>query len=334
VVKKAMKFSIGLIVLALCVGIGVSAQTPVGAQTSSRTPLANQNGDGDERYRIGYQDTLDIQVFNHPNLSRRSTVNPDGTINLFRLDKPIMAVCKTELELAADIAKAYEKDYLRNPEVSVTAVEQRSQAVHVIGAVKTPGSFYLRRRTQLLDLLANAGGPDVEKAGSQIAVFRPGSTTDCKMNNADITAGNDVQLLYFRLREVQEGKSTLWMQPGDVVSVMDADQVYVYGNVNKQGVVRMREPITLTQAIASAEGLKPATDLDSVRVIRQKPGSTDRTETIYNFKEIAKGKAPDPYLEPNDIVAVSQDKAQSILNSIGRSLTNGIPSIFYRIPTP
>ena len=329
-----MKFSIGLIVLALCVGIGVSAQTPVGAQTSSRTPLANQNGDGDERYRIGYQDTLDIQVFNHPNLSRRSTVNPDGTINLFRLDKPIMAVCKTELELAADIAKAYEKDYLRNPEVSVTAVEQRSQAVHVIGAVKTPGSFYLRRRTQLLELLANAGGPDVEKAGSQIAVFRPGSTTDCKMNNADITAGNDVQLLYFRLREVQEGKSTLWMQPGDVVSVMDADQVYVYGNVNKQGVVRMREPITLTQAIASAEGLKPATDLDSVRVIRQKPGSTDRTETIYNFKEIAKGKAPDPYLEPNDIVAVSQDKAQSILNSIGRSLTNGIPSIFYRIPTP
>lgn len=329
-----MKFSIGLIVLALCVGIGVSAQTPVGAQTSSRTPLANQNGDGDERYRIGYQDTLDIQVFNHPNLSRRSTVNPDGTINLFRLDKPIMAVCKTELELAADIAKAYEKDYLRNPEVSVTAVEQRSQAVHVIGAVKTPGSFYLRRRTQLLELLANAGGPDVEKAGSQIAVFRPGSTTDCKMNNADITAGNDVQLLYFKLREVQEGKSTLWMQPGDVVSVMDADQVYVYGNVNKQGVVRMREPITLTQAIASAEGLKPATDLDSVRVIRQKPGSTDRTETIYNFKEIAKGKAPDPYLEPNDIVAVSQDKAQSILNSIGRSLTNGIPSIFYRIPTP
>ena len=37
-------------------------------------------------------------------------------------------------------------------------------------------------------------------------------------------------------------------------------------------------------------------------------------------------------LEPNDIVAVSRDKAQSLINSIGRSLTNGIPSIFYRVP--
>jgi polysaccharide export outer membrane protein len=331
--NKAMKFSVSIIALLLCISGYVLAQSPVGAQTSSTSAPVKQTGGDDERYRIGYQDTLDIQVFNHPNLSRRSTVNPDGTINLFRLSEPIMAVCKTELELANDIAKAYEKDYLRNPEVSVTAVEQRSQAVHIIGAVKTPGSFYLKRRTQLLELLANAGGPDVDKAGSQVAVFRPGSTSNCKMPAADATAdAGNVELLYFKLRDVQEGKSTLWMQPGDVVSVMDADQVYVYGNVNKQGVVRMREPITLTQAIASAEGLKPATDMDNVRVIRQKPGSTERTETVYNFKDIAKGRAADPYLEPNDIVAVSQDKVQGILNSIGRSVTNGIPSIFYRIP--
>jgi polysaccharide export outer membrane protein len=332
VVIKAMKFSVSIIALSLCVGGLVLAQSPVGAQTSSTSVPVKQTGEDAERYRIGYQDTLDIQVFNHPNLNRRSTVNPDGTINLFRLSEPIMAVCKTELELASDIAKAYEKDYLRNPEVAVTAVEQKSQAVAIIGAVKTPGSFYLRRRTQLLELLANAGGPDVDKAGSQVAVFRPGSTSNCKMNSVDTANAGNVELLYFKLREVQEGKSTLWMQPGDVVSVMDADQVYVYGNVNKQGVVRMREPITLTQAIASAEGLKPASEIDKIRVIRQKLGSSDRVETVYNFKEIAKGRAPDPYLEPNDIVAVSQDKVQGILNSIGRSVTNGIPSIFYRIP--
>lgn len=327
-----MKLYYSVIAVAFFFTHAVYSQTVPDQRVSQAVPgpLAR----ADERYRIGYQDTLEIQVYRHPELTRRSTVNPDGTINLFRLDKPILAVCKTETELAGDIAKAYEKDYLRNPEVSVTAVEQRSQAVHVIGAVKSPGSFYIRKRVQLLELLANAGGPDVEKAGSQIAVFRPGSTSNCKMNGSETSSTDDVQLMYFRLREVQEGKSTLWMQPGDVVSVMDADQIYVYGNVNKQGIVRMREPITLTQAIASAEGLKPATEMDNIRVIRQKPGSSERTETVYNFKEIAKGRSPDPFLEPNDIVAVSQDKAQSILNSIGRSLTNGIPSIFYRIPTP
>jgi hypothetical protein len=77
-----------------------------------------------------------------------------------------------------------------------------------------------------------------------------------------------------------------------------------------------------------------ATQMDAIRVVRQKPGTTDHVETVYNFKEIAKGKAPDPFLEPNDIVAVSQNKTQSILNEIGKSLTNGIPSIFYRLPVP
>jgi hypothetical protein len=72
--------------------------------------------------------------------------------------------------------------------------------------------------------------------------------------------------------------------------------------------------------------------MDSIRVVRQKPGTTEHVETVYNFKDISKGKAPDPFLEPNDIVAVSEDKTQNILNNIGKSLTNGIPSIIYRVP--
>jgi polysaccharide biosynthesis/export protein len=314
--------------------VGLFAQAPVGAQTSAATTPAKRTGDGDERYRIGFQDTLEIQVFRHPELNRRSTVNPDGTINLFRLDKPIAAVCKTESELAGDIEKAYEENYLRNPEVQVVAVEQKSQAVAVIGAVKTPGQFYMNRRIQLLQLLAFAGGPDMQYVGSRLLVARRGSTSNCKSDDKQTADSGNLQLFDFRLSDVQEGKSTLWMQPGDIVSVLKADQVYVYGNVNKQGVVLMREPITLTQAIASAEGFKSATQMDNIRVVRQKPGTNEHTETTYNFKEIASGKTLDPILQPNDIIAVSQDKTQSILNSIGKSLTNGIPSIFYRVPVP
>ena len=331
-----MKFFVGIIALSLCAA-ALSAQTPLGAQTSTNTAATNtapakQAGDGSDRYRIGFQDTLDIQVFNHPNLNRRSQVNPDGTINLFRLNAPIVAVCKTELELASDIAKAYEKDYLRNPEVSVTAVERKSQVVTVIGAVKKPGSFYIDKRIQLLPLLGFAEGPDIEHVGTRLIVFRPGSTSNCKLNPE--TSADKTQLFAFALKDVEEGKATFWMEPGDVVSVQTSDKVYVYGNVNKQGIVDMKEPLTLTQALAAAGGLKSATQMDNIRVVRQKAGTTDHVETVYNFKEIAKGKAPDPFLEPNDIVAVSQDKTQSILNSIGKSMTNGIPSIFYRVPIP
>jgi len=290
---------------------------------------------GDDRYRIGFQDTLDIQVFRHPDLNRRSQVNPDGTINLFRIDQPIVAVCKTELELAKEIAKAYEKDYLRNPEVNVVAVERKSQAVTVIGAVKKPGSYYIDKRIQLLTLLGFAEGPDLEHVGTRLVVFRPGSVSNCKAAGPGAEAPNDkTELFAFKLRDVEEGKSTFWMEPGDVVSVQVSDKVYVYGNVNKQGVFDMKEPLTLTQALTAAGGMKSATEMDNIRVVRQKPGTTEHTEFVYNFKEIAKGNAADPFLEPNDIVAVSRDKTQSILNSIGTAMTQGLPSIFYRVPVP
>jgi len=286
----------------------------------------------DERYRIGYQDTLDVQVFRHPELNKRVSVDTNGTITLFRLDTPIMAVCKTEAELAGDIAKAYEKDYLRNPEVNVIAVEQKSQSVSVIGAVEKPGSFFINRRVHLLELLAFAGGPKTGEAGTRLLVARTGSKSNCQQNGENGNKDDTVELMDFKIRDVQTGKETLWMQPGDVVSVLDADVVYMYGNVNRQGSVKIKEPLTLTQAIALAEGLKGSTQKDRVRVLRQKPGTADREETVYDLTQIDKGKAKDPLLEPNDIVAISEDKTKSIINNIARSLTGGLPSIFYRIP--
>lgn len=315
--------------------VPATSEVPADRPSSSQTAIAQiapKQGDDRERYRIGYQDTLDVQVFRHPELSRRVSVSPDGTINLFRLDTPMTAVCKTETELAGDIAKAYEKDYLRNPEVSVLAVEQKSQAVSVIGAVEKPGSFFINRRVHLLELLAFAGGPKTEEAGTRLLVARTGSTSNCRNNELSEDKNADVQLLDFKISDVQQGKATLWMQPGDVVSVLDADVVYVYGNVNKQGAVKIKEPLTLTQAIVLAQGLRPATKRDKVRVLRQKPGGGDREEIVYDLSKIDKAAAKDPYLEPNDIVAVSEDKAKSIINTVARSLSGGISTILYRVP--
>lgn len=302
------------------------------AQVSTAVPLSPQSQQaGEERYRIGFQDTLEIQVFRHADLNQRVSVNSNGTINLFRLDQPIVAVCKTERELANDIAAAYEKDYLRNPEVNVVAVEQRSQAYGVLGAVEKPGWYFISRPIRLLELLAQAGG-HTEKAGSRIAVARTGSTTNCKLNEGPVASKEDIDVMYFNVKDVLEAKQNLMMRPGDIISVLDADVIYVYGNVEKQGQVIMKEPMTLTQAIASAEGLRAATKKDNIRVLRQKQGNSEREELVFDLKEIDKGKISDPYLEPNDIVAVGEDKTKSILNSIGRSLTNGIPSLFYRVP--
>ncbi len=296
---------------------------------SAKTIPVSKTDNEDERYRIGFQDTLEVQVFQHPNLSQKVNVNPDGTITLFRASKPIVAICKTETELAREIEKEY-ISFLKKPEVNVFAIEKKSQSFGVIGAVEKAGTYYVSRRIRLLELLSFAGGPNKE-AGSRMIVARTGSSSACKVESDDSVIDNEMILLNFKVKEVLEGKQNLWMQPGDVVSVLDSDVIYVYGNVNKVGAVRMGEPITLTQAIVTAEGLKP-TAKNQVKVLRQKEGSADREELIFNLKDIEKQIIRDPFLEPNDIVAVSEDSSKVIMRGIIRTFQQGLPSLFYRIP--
>jgi polysaccharide export outer membrane protein len=272
---------------------------------------------------------LQVTVFQHPELAQRVAVGPTGQVILFRLDKPIVAVCRTEGELADAIAAAYKANFVKNPQVQVTVAEQKSQSIGVMGAVERPGNFFLSRKVHLLELLALAGGPNKE-AGTRIIVARTGSTSVCR-DKTDEADDENIEILNYKIRDVQEGKQTLWMKPGDVVSVLDADVVYVYGNVNEQGNIRVREPITLTQAIVSAKGLKPAADKDKIRVLRSKPGSSEREELVFDLNAIDKGKVKDPYLEPGDIVAVSQDKAKAILQGIGTAIKNTVPTAAYRL---
>ncbi len=282
----------------------------------------------DDRYRIGFQDILDIQVFRHPELNLKAPVNPDGTINLYRLSKPVVAVCKTQRELAMDLEAAYKVSYLKDPQINVNVAEQRSQSVSVIGAVEKAGTFYVSKRMHLLELLALAGGPNKE-SGTRLILARTGSSSNCKAASDTSSDRDDVLLMSYKLRDIQEGKKTVWIQPGDIVSVLDADLVYVYGNVVKPGQIQVREPITLRQAIASSEGLKSAAE-NNVRILRQKPDSIERTELPFNLKDIASGKINDPYLEPNDIVAVTKDGTKAFMNGFMKAFTNGLPTIFAR----
>lgn len=314
-------------ILALVGCVAISAQTP--ATTRLSDPLVASVGSQNDRYRIGFQDILDIQVYRHADLSQRVPVSPNGTVMLFRLDKPVVALCKTAEELATELEAAYKAKFIKDPEVKVLVAEQKSQSVAVIGAIEHPGSFFLNRRVHLLEVLAWAGGPNKE-SGTRLIVARTGSTSNCKESADDDSA--QVSVVDFKIRDIQEGKKTFWMEPGDVVSVLDADIVYMYGNVNQQGAIKIREPITLTQAIASAEGLKPAAKRDKIRILRQKAGATEREELIFDLAEIDKGKISDPFLEPNDIVAVSQDKTKAVLLGFANALKASVPNAIYRIP--
>lgn len=282
-----------------------------------------------ERYRIGMFDVLEITVAKHAELSQGSIkLDNTGRIRMARIEKPILALCKTENELAEEIRKIYAETYLRDPFVSVVVREQNSQPYSVIGAVKKPGSFFTNRDMTLLEILSYAGGPDVEFAGNKVQVARVGNISGCADLDESRTDDDEIFFTYI-LSDVLKNKTNPQLRPGDIVSVLDADIIYVFGNVIKQGKIMVKEPITLMQAIASAEGLKPSSK-NKIRVLRQKEGSLERVEMIYDLKEISQSKIDDPYLQPNDIVAVSEDPTKSVLRKLGNAFTNGLPTLLLR----
>lgn len=336
---KAVKVFLALLLITISLSeLRAQEQTTIAPKADNPTPevskvaVANNETRNDERYRIGYQDTLQITVTRHSDMSAVVSVNPNGMIYLPRLDTPILAVCKTERELAVEIVAELKKSLLKNPYVDVRAVDQKSQAFGVIGAVEKPNYLFINKKLQLLELLALAGGPNKE-AGTRMLVARTGSSSFCQ-NDKPVAdeANKDIQLFDFKIRDVQEGKVNFPMQPGDIVSVLDADFVYVVGNVNKPGRIPLKNPISLTQAIATAEGFKPATKKDRIRVLRQKPNSTEREELVFNLKDIEKLKTPDPILQVNDIVAVSEDAKKVIVGGIVKSLTNGFGNLPFILP--
>jgi polysaccharide biosynthesis/export protein len=294
---------------------------------------AQITGEAQEAYRIGFQDVVEVRVFGHSKLDARVPVNPNGMIYLSRLDKPIKAICKTERELALDVENAYRESYLKDPRVTVMVAEQRSQSVSIIGAVDKPGRYPVSRRVHLLEALAMAGGP-TRDSGTRLLIARAGSDTNCQESFASARRQDDIALIGFKIRDIQEGRKSFWMLPGDIVSVLESDVVYVYGNVEKPGEIRVREPITLTQAIASSQGLKSAAEKDKVRILRQKPDSIEREEIVINLRDVEKGKANDPYLEPNDIVAVSKDGTKAIMDGLVKTITAGVPSLMQRTVAP
>jgi len=144
-------------------------------------------------YKIGPQDTLVVDVFQVPDLSKIVQVETSGTI-LLPLIGQVMATGRTPKELSDDIAAQLGKDYVKDPLVTVTVKESSSQKVTIDGAVVQPGIYPIAGNTTLMQAVALAKGPDPNLANTrQVAIFR--------------NAGNQRTAAVFDLSAIRSGKS-------------------------------------------------------------------------------------------------------------------------------
>ncbi|GBC82014.1 Polysialic acid transport protein KpsD [bacterium HR10] len=271
----------------------------------------------EEEYIIGPEDLLEIRVFEQPDLSGDVRVSLKGYIRILPFAEPIRAAGYTEHQLA-DIIREKLMALFKNPQVVVRVKESRSRFVAVIGAVRKPDRYEIVRGTRLLNLLAAAGGV-TENAGNTIHIIRTGKRPAASASEA--VGEVEPRLEVVDLRQLLSGQWDLvntLIYPGDIVSVPEADQIFVTGNVVNPNAFRIRGDMTLTKAIALAGGLRPHSQKNKVTILRHVPGRSERVEIVVDLEKVERDQVKDVPLEPNDIVFVPS----SSMRNVGMAMLN------------
>lgn len=106
---------------------------------------------------IGPLDTIQVDVFNVPELSRELQVDASGRIAM-PLIGTIDARGKTASELATTIQASLAGRYVRHPEVTINIRNSVSQVVTVDGQVVEPGLYPVTNQMTLMRVIASAKG--------------------------------------------------------------------------------------------------------------------------------------------------------------------------------
>lgn len=343
--KRARRFGLA-VALSVCAHVSASAQQQ-SAPTAAPTAEAQRPAD---QYRIGPRDVLSIRVAAPDIIQQFSAesleVNECGMIPLLSVQNEeqneVRAAGLTTGELQERLRKFYTK-YKRNPQVVVKVREYNSQPVAINGAVVKPGQFQLRRPVRLLELLQFYAGGPTERSGGSIQIARVPAFGMCEpaaaaeVAAAQTPAAEDDSLpsfLNFKLEDTMKAdeRSNPYLQPGDVITLPEAKEAYVVGNVLRPGPVALKdERLTVSRAIAMVGGMMPDTKKEKVRIIRQEAGGAGSREIFVDLKAIDKHQAEDVALMPNDIIDVPVSGGKRILRSLVGAVVPSVGQLPVRV---
>jgi protein involved in polysaccharide export with SLBB domain len=253
---------------------------------------------------IHYGDLIDVDFVGSVDYDWRGSINPEGFLDGLELaSERIYALCKSEDAIAAEIAKQYSKT-LRNPKVVVKILDRSGRAVALLlGAVKNPQRFSIKRRARLGELLALSGGI-TDRASGEVTMFRPGNT-NCSQTESSTESGKSF-VMHLTLSKLLSGDSEAnpVILSGDIITVVQASPIYVIGGVNNPRQLASKEELTVSHAISAAGGLaKEAVESDVT--IYRRDGKETKSFSI-DLNKIRSKQQDDVVLKPFDIVDVGQ----------------------------
>jgi polysaccharide export outer membrane protein len=245
------------------------ATTPLAqAQTTAAKPAAAKPAADADQSRIGAGDTIRITVYQSPDLSLETRVNEGGAISyplLGRVQLAGLSVNAAEAHIAAELKR---RDFVKDPQVIIVVTQVRANQINVLGQVGKPGRYPLDLAgMRMTEVLALAGGV-IAGAGSDTVVVQGQRDSRPYRHESDLP----------KLFSPGGSADDIVLLPGDTIWVDRAPQIYMYGEIQKPGVMRLERGMTVMQAVAAGGGATPRGTLKGLKVTRR--GADGKMQTI------------------------------------------------------
>ena len=235
-----------------------------------------------DAYQLGEGDVLTVKVHGETDYGGQVIIGSGGQAD-FPFIGPMVVEGLTTQDVRSLVTTALEADYLVKPKVSVWIEKYGSQEVRVLGAVRNPGVYFLRKPTRITEILAEAGG-----------VLENENVTEIQYRS---TEGQEILPMQGLL---ERGEGDTLVRRGDVVYVPRGEVVYLSGEVERPGAVPMEKGLTILQAITKAGGPRRTARLSGAYILRE--GS----RIAVNVRRILNGRDADIQLLPGDQVVIRE----------------------------
>jgi polysaccharide export outer membrane protein len=236
-----------------------AALAPASAWAQQNATAANS------QYRLAAGDVIRISVYQSADLTLETRLTEAGTISYPLLGSVALAgltVTEAERRIADGLRTG---NFVKQPQVSIAVQQVRGNQVSVLGQVGRPGRYPLETgNVQLTDMIATAGG--IVGTGADLIVVV--GTRNGQPYRAEV----DLPSVFGPNRRTND----LTLQNGDVVWVDRAPMIFMYGEVQRPGSMRLERGMTVMQALASAGGLTPRGTERGLRVHRRDAQGTVR----------------------------------------------------------
>ena len=236
---------------ALCL-LGTANHAAAQAAAAPAAPTATTE------YRLGAGDVVRVIVFQNPDLTLETRVTEAGVVSyplLGNIRLGGLSVTAAEKLIADGLRNG---NFVKQPQVTLVLLQVRGNQASVLGQVNRPGRYPIEvADMRLSDLLATAGG--TAPTGTDLVVLT--GTREGKPYRLEV----DLPTLF---SAGGRDKDVLILN-GDTAWVDRQPLVYIYGEVQRPGAMRLERDMTLLQALAAGGGLTLRGTERGVRVHRK-----------------------------------------------------------------